>query len=211
MNTMNLHEYEINHELLNEGEFESYEQQLASRLMSVSNEYEFENFLGGLIQSAKGFLSSPQGQAMKSTLVKGAKKFGRQALPSIAKNIGGYIGGSTGASIGDKAGSALSGMFFGSDVEALDYVRIIRKAAQYLNDAADGIEPDMDLNSTTPEQAVTQAINTAARPYWRRRRGGRGGAYRGTPSASANNHNRGTRQQRGRWIRRGRNIVLMGI
>src|SRR4051812_10817744 len=100
----NLNEYELNTELLGESNEFEQEGEMVHEMMEVSNEMEFENFLGGVWDAAKRLYNSPQGQAIKKDFVAGAKSFGKQMFPSIGKNLGGYIGGST----GEKVGGALA-------------------------------------------------------------------------------------------------------
>lgn len=182
-----LHEYEFNLELLGEsGELE-FEQELAMELMEISNEYELENFLGAIWDGAKKIYNSPQGQAIKKDFVAGAKSFGKKMLPSVGRNLGSYFGGSTGGKIGGQLAGAASNWLFGevNEQEAMDYVKVIRKAANYLNRA-------LSAGAWAPPKAmVTQAINQSARPVI---------AQRGYSSS----------QNSGQWIRQGNNLVLQG-
>src|SRR5919202_5477634 len=90
-----------------EGVFgETEEMELASEMLGITSEAEFDRFLGDLIKRAGravgSFVSSPTGQALGGIL-KGAA---RQALPMIGSAIGGYFGDSTGAQVGSQAASA---------------------------------------------------------------------------------------------------------
>lgn len=202
----NLNEHELNTELVGEtGEFEQ-EGEMVQELMEVSNELEFENFLGGIWDAAKRIYNSPQGQAVKKDFIAGAKSFGRKMFPSIGKNLGGYIGSrigkkwtKTGERIGGALGGAASKWLLGEtgEMEAVDYVRVIRKAANYLNRAlASGASPGVSAPSS--RALVTQAINKAARPVILKRK--QTGASSIHPS-----------QKQGQWSRRGNSLVLMGV
>lgn len=185
----NLHEYEFNTELLHEGEGEG---ELVHELMAVSNEYELEGFLGKVWDVAKRVYNSPQGQAIKKDFITGAKSFGKKMFPSIGKNIGSYIGGPTGSQIGGHLGSAAGKWLFGEmpQQEAVDYVRVLRKVARYLNRALNaGV-------SIPPRTLVTQAINQAARPLIYRRRSGYTSDYS---------------SKRGRWIRQGNKLIIQNV
>ncbi|HEX7905271.1 MAG TPA: hypothetical protein VF487_15470 [Chitinophagaceae bacterium] len=188
-----LNEYEFNMEVLNtshEFEYEG-EGEMINELMSVSNEYEFENFLGKIWDTAKRVYKSPQGQAIKKDFIAGAKSFGKKMFPSVGRNLGSYFGGADGAKYGGQIASAAGNWLLGDEEqEAVDYVRVIRKAANYLNRAiSSGV-------SMPPREIVTQAINQAARPIINQRRTG----Y--TPNS--------TTQKQGRWIRQGNKLILQG-
>ena len=186
-----LYEYESNtaFELENEGE-------LVHELLSVSNELEFENFLGDVFNAAKRLYNSPQGQAIKKDFVAGAKSFGKKMLPSVGRNLGQYIGGSTGGNIGGQLAGAASNWLFGEvgEQEAVDYLRVIRKAAKYLNRALS------EGASGAPRAMVTQAINQAARPILSKRRLS-GGSTTGSSFTS---------KKLGRWFRQGNQLILQG-
>lgn len=198
----NLHEYEFNNELFNEFEYEG-EGEYANELMAVSNEYELEGFLGKVWDAAKRFGASPEGQNIKKDFIAGAKSFGRQMFPSIGKNIGGYIGGAGGAVAGGKAGDWAGKWLFGNqemEGEAVDYVRVIRKAANYLNRAlGTGV-------SAPPRTLVTQAINQAARPILTKRRQ----QLQQQPQQQQGTLSYSGTQNQGRWIRQGNRLIIQG-
>lgn len=187
----NLYEYEFNTELELENEGE-----LVHELLSVSNEMEFENFLGNLFSAAKRLYNSPQGQAIKKDFIAGAKSFGKKMLPSVGRNLGQYFGGSTGANVGGQLANAAGGWLFGEvgENEAVDYVRVIRKAAKYLNRALS------EGASGAPRLMVTQAINQAARPILSKRGGRWYSGNSGGPSF--------TSKKQGRWFRQGNQLIL---
>lgn len=180
-----LYEYEFNNEFEYEGEGELNE------LLSVTNELELENFLGNIWNAAKRLYNSPQGQAVKKDFVAGAKSFGKKMLPSVGSNLGSYLGGSDGARVGGQIAKAASGLLFGevNEAEAVDYLRVVKKAARYLNKALS------EGAGGTPRQLVTQAINQAARPILATRR--TRGAY--VPTSSKN---------KGTWFRQGNQLIL---
>lgn len=215
----NLNEYEFNTELLNESyeyEHESLELELANELSAVSNEYELENFLGSIWNTAKQLYNSPAGQAMKNKFVAGAKSYGRKMLPAIGQRIGGFagnalgsrlggrfggasgarmggqIGSDMGSQLGGQLGGAASNWLFGGggeQEETVDYVRVIRKAANYLNKALS------DGATGSPTTMVTQAINKAAAPVMRKRR-------------TISNY---SAPKSGRWVRQGNRLIIMGV
>lgn len=194
----NLNEYEFNMEVLGEAnEYEQQEGEVVNELMNVSNEQEFEYFLGNIWNAAKQLYNSPQGQAIKKDFISGAKSFGKKMLPSLGRNLGGYFDGGRGAKYGGQIGSAAGNWIFGEvgENEAVDYLRVVRKAAKYLNKAlATGSNPSSQVAS---RRMVSQAINQAAKPVLAKRRYGSGANY--------------TSQNQGRWIRQGKLLILQGV
>ena len=194
---MNPQEYELNPEILTEhvpvpGELGTNEQELLGELMRVNSEPELEYFLGNLWDGAVRLYKSPQGQAVKRDFISGAKQFGRKMIPSIGKNLGGYFGGERGAKFGGQIGSALGGLFADNENEAVNYLRVIHKAANYLNNA---LRVGTNIR---PNRLVNQAINTAARGYIR-------------PGWTGRNPILGAPIFKGRWIRRANQIILLGV
>ena len=196
----NLNEFEFNHELLQENhEFEHNELELTHELMEVAGEQEFEYFLGNIWNAAKKLYNSPQGQAVKKDFITGAKSFGRKMIPSVARNLGGYFDGSRGAKYGGQIGDAAGNWIFGEadEAEVVNYLKVVRKAANYLNRSL--AQGNVNINTTSPRQLVTAAINQAARPIYRN---GRRAQTIFNPTATA--------QNQGRWIRHGNKLILQG-
>lgn len=116
-------EYEMEGEYEMEDEFESEEEseeevfnevtemELATQLLSVGNEAELEDFLGGLFskigRGVSNFAKSSAGRALGGILKGVAKK----ALPILGTAAGTFLGGPVGASLGGKLGSMASGLF----------------------------------------------------------------------------------------------------
>ena len=186
-----------------EGPFSEIEEmELAAELLGVSSEEELDQFLGKLIRKAGKaigkFAKSPLGAKLVGVL-KGAAK---TALPVLGKAAGGFIGGPAGATIGGKL-AAGAGRMFGLELEGLSpedqeyevarrYVRFAGAAAQ--NAAA---APP----SVPPADAATNAAATAARRHAPGLLTGAGGRTRGCGCGAASS---------GRWIRRGRQIIILG-
>ncbi len=95
----------------NELNQETFEMELATELLGVSNEAELEQFLGKLISRAAGavksFANSSAGQALGGILKSAAKK----ALPIAGGALGSVFGGPVGGMIGNKLGSFASNLF----------------------------------------------------------------------------------------------------
>jgi len=115
--------FEMGQELFGEmsGEFEgemplseAQEMELAAELLSVTNEAELEQFLGGLISGAKKLFKSPVGRALGGVLKGVAKK----ALPMVGGALGSMVAPGIGTAIGSSLGSA-AGNLFGLELEGL--------------------------------------------------------------------------------------------
>jgi hypothetical protein len=218
-----------------EGPFsEEQELDLAAELLAVSDEAELDQFLGKLIRragrAAGRFVRSPTGRALGGILRSAAKK----ALPVAGRALGTAIGGPAGGAIGGKL-ATLGGQVFGLELEGMSpedqELEIARRFVRFAGDAAvraaqrPGGPPSQVARSAIVAAARRHAPGMlrgagrpgGARPGSRRLRGGGrpapGGAvapplYTGPASAGGARCGCGTRS--GRWIRRGRHIVLLG-
>ena len=127
--------------------------ELASRLLDVSNEAEFDRLLGGLIshaaQQVGGELSAPLGQAVGGLL----KSLAKQALPPAGTALGG--------------GASSQAHVLGMELEGLDEAegefecakQFVRLAGETVRNAVES-EP-FDIPAHVAEAAVT----TAAKVY----------------------------------------------
>lgn len=182
---------------------EAEEMELASELLSISNEAELEQFLGGLLKKAGravgGFIKSPVGQSLIGT-IKGVAK---QALPKLGAAAGNFILPGIGGAIGGKLASAAGGML-GLELEGLSYEdgefevakQIVRFAGAAGTNAAQA-SPSMPV-----QQSVQKAITAAAQQY-------APGLLRNAV-ASGKTNNGGRNQSTGRWVRRPDGILLLG-
>jgi hypothetical protein len=205
------------------GEMESYEMtsessplseaeamELASRMMELETEEEFENFLGDIISgvaSAAGGLISPSVGNALGGLVKGAAK---KLLPIAGSAIGGYFGGPIGASLGGKLAGSVSEMA-SEQMEweaAKDFVKFAADAAKNAALAPEGHDPQAIAHQATIEAAQKHApelLDSAA-----------GSMDHAEPQAHSHHphgececHRR--KHHRGHWVRHGREIVLYGV
>jgi uncharacterized protein (DUF697 family) len=191
---------------------EMQEMELAAELLSVTNEAELEQFLGGLIKKAARFVKNPVGRALGGVL----KGIAKKALPVVGGALGSFVAPGVGTAIGSSLGSA-AGKMFGLELEGLSnedrefevarrYVRMASAAARHAAGYPTNIPPHV---------AAKRAISTAARvhapgllscptcrPASPHTKGGGYGVQ--APSYSESG-------QSGRWIRRGRKIVLFGV
>jgi hypothetical protein len=206
-------EYGLSYEADYEGDFEGdfgqgegpfneeQEIEMAAELLAVSGDQELDQFLGNLVRrvgkAAGQIIRSPTGKALTGLLRQAAKK----ALPLAGKAVGTYFGGSTGGNI--------AGQVFGLEVEGMSpedqELQVARRFVRLAGDAANQIAQAPP--STPPQQAARAALVAAARQHAPGLLSGGAGAAAGTREGVAG----ARRRQSGRWIRRGRNIVLLGV
>ncbi len=191
---------------------EAEEMELASELLSVNNEEELEQFLGGLIRKvasgASSFIKSPAGK-MLGGLLKGVAK---KALPLAGGALGGVIGGPLGAKIGSGLASAAgSALGLEAEYEMSGEDREFEGARTFIKLAADTVNRVAQAPAGDPRQTAMQAATAAARRYAPGLLTQQGGGQRGRalsgPGGVAGASSRGGS---GRWVRQGRKIVLYG-
>jgi hypothetical protein len=189
-------------ELASEGEFgelnELNELELASNFLEIASEQELEQFLGDLIrraaQTAGTFVRSDTGRALGGIL----KNAARQALPVVGRAVGNWVSPGAGGKVGARLATC-GGQAFGLELEGLSNedqeFEVARSFVRFANAAARGV---VGAPPGAPARAVaSRAVAAAARQH----APGLVPALAGTRPAS----------QSGRWVRRGRNIVLFGI
>jgi hypothetical protein len=194
---------------------EADEMQLAADLMEVQSEEEFENFLddliGGIAKVAGGLINSPTGKALGGLLKGAAKKL----LPVAGTVMGGYFGGPAGASIGGNLAGTLAGSLEMERDEmewesARTFVRLATDAAK---NAA------LSPQGETPEDTARQAVADSAQKHAPALLVPAPGpqpppspmAAPPFPPMAAQCPVCGSGHHRGRWMRRGNQIVLFGI
>lgn len=203
LETFEFHETGETGEAEAEGPFnEVQEMELASELLEISSEAELDQFLGKLIKGATkavgGFVRSPIGKALGGAL----KGVAKTALPIAGRALGTMVGGPLGGMVGGKLGNFASSLFE-MELEGLSqedrefevakqFVRMAGTAAQVASRAPTGIDP---------RTAAQRAMAAAAQTHGSASSGASGPL--GSPM--------GNRMRRGgRWVRRGRTIVLFG-
>jgi len=178
---------------------EIQEMELASELLAIASEDELEQFLGNLFRTVGGavgrLVRSDTGRALGGILT-GAV---RQALPVIGRAAGQWIapgrGGQLGADIASRAGQ-----LFGLELEGLSQEDKEFEVARQFVRFAGAASKQASLASATapPGQVARSAVVNAARRY--------------APGLMPRLQGRSTRlwPRSGRWVRRGRTIVLYG-
>jgi hypothetical protein len=181
---------------------EAEEMDLASELLSVSDEAELDQFLGKLIrragQAVGRFARSSTGRALGGIL----KSAARQALPIAGRALGTAFGGPVGGALGGQV-AQMAGRAFGLELEGLSPEdqefevarRFVRLAGAAASNAA------MAPASASPGTAARAAMVAAARRH-------APGLVRAVPPTAMGV---GFGGRSGRWIRRGRRIVLLGV
>jgi hypothetical protein len=197
------------------GEAEQVE--LAAELLSVSNEAELEQFLGSLISKVGQFagqaIRSPIGQALIPVLKSAAGK----ALPMAAGALGGYFGGPLGAKIGTGLANA-AGQALGLEAEALSNEdREFEGAKQFVKLAAESVKnaasaaPGSDPRTIAQQAVITAAQKLAPGLVGAGKQGN--GAGQGAPGGKGGQQMAVTsgRHNSGRWVRKGKVIVVLGV
>jgi len=179
---------------------ESMEMELADELLTVTGEAELDRFLGNLIRRAGRtlgrFVTSPVGRALGGIL-KGAA---RRALPIVGGALGGAFGGPAGGALGSRLAST-AGQVFGLELEGLSPEdQEFEVARRFVRFAGSAVRRAAAAPRNMPAQAAARSAATAAA---RRHAPGllRMGIFK--PGAG------GGPVRMGRWIRRGRQIVII--
>src|SRR5215213_4677599 len=172
--------------------------ELASELLEVSSEQELDRFIGDLIkragQAAGQFVRSDTGRALGGIL----KNAARQALPVVGQAVGDWVAPGTGGAVGSKL-AAGAGRVFGLELEGLSSEdREFEVARSFVRFATSAARQAACAPPTGPPPAVARrAVMVAARQH--------------APGLlAAGSGDGGIPQRRGRWVRRGRTIVVHG-
>lgn len=182
---------------------EAQEMELAAELLEITGEQELEQFLGDVARAVGGaavrFARSDTGRQLGGILKDTLRSAAKQALPVVGRAIGGAIdpryadfGGRAGTAVGDLVGLELEGLSR-QDQEFEVARQLARFAATALRTAASA------PRGMPPAQIARTALTRAARlylpGYYPRLRGRSGRSW----------------GRSGRWVRRGRTIVLYGM
>jgi len=152
----NLNEFEFNTEALNESSAYGHQGESAGELGEVSNELEFEHYVGNIWEKARRLYNSPQVGHLKNVYIAAAKDYGRKAFPVIAGRLG--LTGSPGAYGGQPAHvGGHHSLHPHARRQILFYRKVIRHAAHYLLNA-------LKTGYRGPSRPiVTQAFNKASK------------------------------------------------
>jgi len=181
---------------------ESEVMELTAELLEITNEAELDRFLGDLIKRAGRAIGkvvkSPIGQAVGGVLKGVAKK----ALPIAGGALGAYFGGPLGAQIGSGLASAAGGAL-GLELETMNQEdREFEGGKQFVKFAADTVKNAASTSpSVDPRSAAQTAATTAAQKYAPNLLGPGSGSV--APSSVPG------KGRSGRWMRKGRNIIIV--
>ncbi len=175
------------------------EMELAGSLLEVASEAELDRFLGDLVrraaQSVGSVVRSPIGRSLVGILKNAAGK----ALPGIGGLMDAAVGGVSGGALGETPAEA--GQIFGMELEGLSQedqeYEVARRFVRFGGAAA--ANAAQAPPSMPPQAAASNAAAAAARNHAPGLLGPRG---RGRSGA-------GRHHRHGRWIRRGRTIVIV--
>jgi hypothetical protein len=181
---------------------EMQEMELASEFLEVTGEQELEQFLSDVFsavgQAAGNFMRSDTGQALGGILKDSLSSAAKQALPVVGRAIGDVAGGY--GDVGAQAGSAV-GSLLGLELEGLSAedreFETARQLVRFAGSAAS--QAAAAPRNVPPAGAAQTAARRAARIY--------------APGLLPRLQGRSTRlwPRSGRWVRRGRTIVLFGF
>jgi hypothetical protein len=171
--------------------------ELASELLEVGNEAELDRFLGDLISKAGkaigSFVRSPVGKAIGGWL-KGAAK---QVLPIAGGALGGFVGGPLGAKIGSGLAS-YAGSALGLEAEMSQEDREFEGAKNFVKIAADAVKSAAAAApGLNPVEVAKAAVKAAVQKH---APGLLNGAVRGPAGKGG---------RTGRWVRHGRNVIIV--
>lgn len=196
---------------------EAEEMELASELMELETEEEFENFLGdiisGVANAAGGLINSGAGKALGGLLKGAAKKL----LPAAGSVIGGYFGGPLGASLGGKlAGSVAGSLEMEADEmeweAARTFVRLAADAARNVALAPQGEDAHVTAHQATVDAAQRHApelLDASSGPSSNRLPQSPARVPEGSGGCGCGHHRQ--RHHGGHWVRHGHQIVLYGV
>jgi hypothetical protein len=180
---------------------EMQEMELASELLEVTSEQDLEQFLGDVFRAAGqavgNFVRSDTGRALGGILSDSLRSVAKQALPVVGRALGDAAGGA--GDLGERAGSA-AGTLLGLELEGLSAedreFETARQLVRFVGSAA-GLASAAP-RQMPPDRAAHMAARRAARVY--------------VPGLLPRLQGRSTRlwPRGGRWVRRGRTIVLYG-
>lgn len=182
------------------------EAELAMELLSVSNDEELEYFLGGLIKKVARSAS----KIVRSPVLKGVfrvlKPIAKTVLPIAAGAAGTALGGPVGGMLGGQLGSMVSGLFEVDPQGLGDEELEFETARRFVRLAGTTVKKAMaSPKNVSPNLAAKQALKSAAMSMSPT-------ATRSIASKTRAGSGLGLGEAKsGRWIRRGRKIIVMGV
>jgi uncharacterized protein (DUF697 family) len=216
-------QYEFEPEVLDEVE----EMELAAQLLEITDEHELDQFLGSVFKKVGKVIKSGVGSKLGGIL----KTVGKTVLPMAGGALGSFIAPGIGTAIGSKLGAAAGGIF-GLEMEGLSpQDQEYEVARRFVRLASSAAQKAQQLQSVLPpDSAARKAVMDAAKKHapgllqlLGRIQSGVGGLQSvlggfqfetgGAPQSamSPQQNGGGGAGRSGRWIRRGRKIILIGV
>jgi hypothetical protein len=213
---------------------EAEEMELAAELQEISNEQELDRFIGGLFNSVKKAVGSVLPPGVRNSLGGILKGVAKTVLPMAGAALGNFVVPGLGGMVGGKLAS-MAGQAFGLELEGLSQEdKEFEVNRRYIRLATDAAQQAALMPPTAPPQAIAQqAFRIAAQkhapgllaqtsaqtpmpaqqlpmqqmPYQQ------AGYQQQMPMQQAQGQQMGgnARGSSGRWIRRGRTLVLFGL
>jgi hypothetical protein len=176
------------------------EMELAGSLLEVASEEELDRFLGDLLRRAGRAVGSVVRSPIGRSLVDILKNAAGQALPGIGGLMDAAVGGTGGGALGEMPSEA--GQLFGMELEGLSQedqeYEVARRFVRFGGAAA--ANAAQAPPAMPPQAAAGNAAAAAARDHAPGLLGPRGRGRSGPGRRHA---------RHGRWIRRGRTIVIV--
>jgi hypothetical protein len=207
--------YEYEDEFEGEGEYhgemsggspfsEAEEMELAAELLNVTNEQELDQFIGSLFKKLRkiggDLIRSPIGKHLGG-IIKGAAK---STLPMLGGALGNFlipgVGGAMGAKFGSAAGSMLGLELEGLSQEDQEF-EIARQLVRFGGAAASNAAEVAPM--APPQEAAQTAAANAAQQY-------APGLLNSNANVEPEGRRRCSHRNRGRWIRSGNKIIIIG-
>lgn len=191
---------------------EADEMELASELLTVSDEAELDQFLGKLLKKASSavgkLIKSPMGKQVGGLLKGAVKSVLPMATGALGTLVGGPVGTALGSQLGSAANKALGLEMEGMSAEDQEFEiarRLVRLGGEAVKKAVRA--PQTFDVAHIARKAVIEAARKHAP-----------GLVRARAQAQARQDdeydevsNGGSSSHGGRWVRRGRKIILMGV
>lgn len=180
---------------------EDEEMELASELLEISDDEELEQFLGRALKRGFKKLKRKARRAFRGKFFRklrgGLRGLARRGLGALGSTVGGMFGGPVGARLGSRLASG-AGRAFGLELEGMSpedqEFEVARRIVRMTGEAAQAAAAIPE--SVNDNRAAEVALRHASR--------------RVAPSLAGSSGRR-SRGASGRWVRRGRRIVLMGV
>lgn len=204
---------------------EAEEMELAAQLQELTNEQELDRFIGNIFNSVKRAVGSVIPPAVRNQLGGMLKGVAKSVLPMAGAALGNFVVPGLGGMVGGKLAS-MAGQAFGLELEGMSaedqefeiarrYVRLVSDAAQEATFAPPTAPPQVvaqqALRAAAEKHApglvsgnVGQSLNQGPQAQQMQGQYGQG-------RQSTMQQMNGSRGRSGRWVRRGRTVILLGL